>query len=64
MGLTSAEGQKARVFQIVNKKYLFKCYENLLNLLCSKVISVFNLTQALSLCVCLDIYVGIEIAVS
>ncbi len=59
VGLTSAEGWKLKGFEWKQIKF-FEHNENLVNPLCSKVLPVFYLTQALYmciLCVYFDLYV-------
>jgi hypothetical protein len=49
MGLTSARDLKLDSFLMNGKKIFYKYYENEVNLLCSKVVPVFKLTQTLSM---------------
>jgi hypothetical protein len=39
-----------------SKEYFYKCYENLVNPLCRKVLSILYLTQALSMCICVSLW--------
>ncbi len=55
MSLTSAEAQKLEFF-LMNNKYFYNYYANLVNPLSSKVRMEFYLGQALSVCVYYDLY--------
>jgi hypothetical protein len=57
-GITSAKGQKLELLEWTGMD-LYKHYENLVNPLCSKVMLVFYLTQALFMYILQSLLTGV-----